>query len=188
MSIVGIDPSLTSCGIAVLSATATATRVDTLTAVGRDGKETDGFPERSDRIVAQTRRIAAQVPQDADMALIEDIPHGIKRFPSYRDRCVLWGGVYSTLRGRGIPIAVINPTTRAIWATGKGTKKPDVLAAVREMFPAERVRNDDEADALILAAIGAHHLGWPLPFETAPRHTTSLEKVVWPVISERTTA
>ncbi|ROZ88995.1 hypothetical protein [Gordonia sp. OPL2] len=181
MSIVGIDPSLTATGIAILDRDFfDAATVTKLTAVGRKGRETDRHPERSDRIVAQTRRIVAHVPPDAALVLIEDIPEGINRLPSYRDRCVLWGGVYSTLRGRGLPIVVINPTTRAVWATGKGTKKPDVLAAVRLMWPAVHIADDNEGDALILASIGAHHLGWTMPFETKPRHTTGLDKVEWP--------
>lgn len=59
-------------------------------------------------------------------------------------------------------------------------RKARVLAAVREMWPDETIRNDDEADALALATIGAHHLGWPLPFETKERHTTGLQAVEWP--------
>ena len=55
----------------------------------------------------------------------------------------------------------------------------DIIAAINEWWPGV-ARNDDEADALGLAAIGAHHLGDPMPFEIKPRHTTGLEKIAWP--------
>ena len=191
-AVVGIDPSLTACGIAILrpadgfSATGSA-RVSFLRSVGRSGRKGDGWDARSERVVAQTRRITAHIPRDGvELVVIEGPSYG-SAHGAQMDRHALWIGVYSTLRSRGIPIAVVAPGTREKWATGsvprgidRKARKARVLTAVREMFPDEPIRNDDEGDALILAAIGAHHLGWPLPFETKPRHTTGLAAVEWP--------
>lgn len=187
MSIVGIDPSLRAAGIAVLALSpATTTKLIAVAAVGRDGVKGDGYPQRSRRIVAQTRRILAQIPADADLAVIEGPSYG-SQHGAQMDRYALWMGVYSTLQARGVPIAVVAPRTREKWASGsvprgidRKARKARVLAAVREMWPGERIRSDDEGDALILASIGAHHLGWPLPFETKERHTTGLQAIEWP--------
>ena len=189
MKICGIDPSLTSAGIAVLTDESIYAPVDVLAlhAVGRPGKESDGWDERSDRIVAQTWRVLESIPRDVDLVVIEDLPSHVKLLPSFRDRCVLWGGIYSQLRARKTPVAVCNPAPREKWATGKvvrdlNTKqrKARVLEAVREQWPDRRIYNDDVADALTLAAIGALKLGWQLPFKIKPRHHEGLKVVAWP--------
>ena len=187
MSIVGIDPSLTSTGIAVLALHPVgSTKVMAVAAVGRDGTAGEGYPERARRIVAQTRRVISQIPADTELMVMEGPSYG-SQYGAQMDRHALWMGVYSTIQGRGVPIAVVAPGTREKWATGsvprgidRKVRKARVLAAVREMFPGERIRNDDEGDALILAAMGAHHLGWPMPFETKERHTTGLQAIDWP--------
>ena len=188
-TIVGIDPSLTSCGIAILGDESIYAPVDirSLSAIGNPGRETDGWDERSDRIVRQTRRVLECIPRDADLMVIEDLPSHVKLLPSFRDRCSLWQGIYSAVRARRTPIAVCNPATREKWATGKvvrdlSTKerKARVLAAVREQWPDTRIGNDDIADALTLAAMGALKLGWTLPFEIKERHHKGLDVVAWP--------
>lgn len=185
MTIVGIDPSLTAAGICVLrpadgfSATRDA-RIAFLRSVGRMGRKADGWRERSARIVAQTRRIVAHVPADATLVVIESMPAHMPPQPYLGDRWALWFGVHSSLAGR-VPIAVVNPSTRAAWATGKGNaKKADVLAAVRARWPDVTVADDNQADGVSLAEMGAHRLGWSLPFETGPRHDAGIKKVVWP--------
>lgn len=186
MSIVGIDPSLTACGIAVLDLELWGeTTIERLRSVGTAGRKGDGWTRRSDRIVAQTRRVVANIPAGAQLVVIESMPQSMARpLPSFGDRWALWFGIYSTLRARGVPIAVVMPSTRAQWATGKGdAEKSEVVAAVREQWPASRVADDNEADALTLAAMGAHHLGWPLPFETKERHMAGLDKIEWPEVS-----
>lgn len=182
MSVIGIDPSLASTGVAIIDSQVEDVEVVTL---GRKGRESDGWVERSDRIVAQVRRIAANVPRSCvDLVVIEAMPPGMKPQPWLGDRWALWFGLYSTLRGRGYPIAVVNPSSRAVWATGRGrAKKPEVLAAVREQWPAVRIHDDNQADALTLAAMGAHHLGWPLPFEIKDRHSTGLQAIEWPEVA-----
>ncbi|GAC71064.1 hypothetical protein [Gordonia soli] len=196
MSVVGIDPSLTACGIAVLhpckvrtiDGTRMETEVRTLTAVGRKGTAGEGYTERARRIVAQQRRIlrgtARQgwtgIPDDAELVVIEGPSYG-SQHGAQMDRHALWMGVYSSLQSRGVRIAVCAPQTRAKWATGRGNaRKGEVLAAAREQWPDERIPDDNCADALVLAAMGAHRLGWPLPFETKDRHTTGLDAIEWP--------
>ncbi|MCF8605138.1 hypothetical protein L5I01_17425 [Gordonia sp. HY442] len=176
-AVVGIDPSLTSCGIAVLAADG-HTRTWSVGHAGRDGAN---WAQRSDRIVAQTRLVLRQIPADAALVVVEDMPTMRHVLPSFIDRCALWFGLYSALRSRGTPIAVVNPKTRAKWATGNGNSgKRDVLAAVRADWPDLQIPNDDCADALTLAAMGALHLGRDLPFEIRRRHHAGIENIAWP--------
>ena len=187
MSVAGLDLSLRATGIAVLALSPVcATKLIATTTVGRDGIKGEGYPARARRIVAQTRRVLAQIPGDVELVVIEGPSYG-SQHGAQMDRYALWMGVYSSLQAQGVPIAVVAPGTREKWATGsvprgidRKARKARVLAAVRGMWPDARIRNDDEADALALASIGAHYLGWPLPFETKPRHTTGLQAVEWP--------
>ncbi|MCV7100062.1 hypothetical protein [Mycobacterium palustre] len=106
---------------------------------------------------------------------------------AYTHDCAgLWWGLYSGLRARKIPIAVITPGTRSKWATGSGrADKRAVLAAVRATWApwAKLITNDDVADALVLAEIGARHLGGQLHFPARRRHVEALAGISWPSIS-----
>ncbi|MDD7812608.1 crossover junction endodeoxyribonuclease RuvC [Mycobacterium sp. CSUR Q5927] len=179
MIVAGIDPSLTNCGIAILD----QGHPVHLDAVGHGGKDGASYDHRSRRIVSQCRCIigiiATHSPQ---LAVIEGPAYG-QNLPSNHDRAGLWWGLYSALRARKIHTVVIAPKTRALWATGNGNAdKRDVLQTVRTWWPTHRraIRNHDIADALVLAAIGAHHLGDPMPFQTKDRHTLALDAISWP--------
>lgn len=83
------------------------------------------------------------------------------------DRSGLWWFIYRAAAVRGIP--VIAPTTnqRMQYATGKGNAQKDiVLAAALRRWAAVDLQGNDEADALILAAIGARLMG--LPIDSVP--------------------
>lgn len=180
MIVVGIDPSLTNCGIAILHNGQPA-YLDTIGHPGHDGANYDN---RSDRIVSQCRAIITAttraVGDRIDLAVIEGPAYGAN-LPSNHDRAGLWWGLYSALRARKIPTAVVAPGTRAKWATGHGrASKTDVLTAVRTWWPNQAIRNHDIADAAVLAALGAFHLGEPMPFPVKDRHTLALEAIAWP--------
>lgn len=191
MIVAGIDPSLTSCGIAILA----AGQPVYLDAIGHPGRDGASYDHRSRRIVSQCRAIiwalADQCPDRnagvqprmrLDLAVIEGPAYG-QNLPSNHDRAGLWWGLYSALRAQRIPTAVVNPATRAKWATGHGrASKTDVLAAVRAWWPNHAIRNHDIADAAVLAAIGAHHAGDPMPFPVKDRHTLALEAISWPEV------
>jgi hypothetical protein len=198
--VVGLDLSLTNAGIAVL----TDGRPTLLTSVGHE-REGKSHAHRSRRIVSQSRAImdalglavapvqtaGELIPHDwrkIDLAVIEDqLEHG-PMLPSALDRSALWWGVYSALLAKRIPIAVMNPTTLKAWTTGKtrspikGEAKRQMLAEVKTWWPSIPVRNDDIGDALALAAMGAFHLGEPMPFEIKDRHRNNMEQVSWPEV------
>ena len=81
---------------------------------------------------------------------------------------------------KGKHYALVTPGQRMIYATGTGrADKDQVLAAVIRRYPAFDVASNDEADALILAAMGARHLGHPID-DLPLTHLRALDKVTWP--------
>lgn len=187
-TVVGIDPSLSSAGIAVL----VDGRPRLLRAVGSPAIPglAGHYPERSDRIGRQCRQILTTIDTWTEhtgnhwpeLAVIEGQAYGAN-MPSTSERSGLWWRLYASLRGRGVPIAVIAPKTRALWATGHGdADKPAVLTAARSWWPwaAGHIRNHDIADAAALALAGALHCGDPMPFPLKPQHHNRLKAAQWP--------
>ncbi|NUS59160.1 MAG: hypothetical protein HOV66_30530, partial [Streptomycetaceae bacterium] len=77
---------------------------------------------------------------------------------------------------------VVEVTTGGVkkYATGKGNAgKDEVLAAVVRRYPDVEVSNNNEADALVLRAMGCDHLGQPLAV-VPQTHRAALDKVAWP--------
>jgi Holliday junction resolvasome RuvABC endonuclease subunit len=176
--VVGIDPSLTSAGIAILQ----DGNPVLLTSLGHAGHDADTWLIRSRRIVSQSRAIVAALPTQIDIALIEGPSYGSK-FGDPWDRAALWHGLYAALSAKRVPVAVVAPKTRAKWATGKGNaNKAQVLEAVRDDWAdwRSRIRNHDISDALVMAAMGACHLGDPLPIRVPEWRVKGLEAVAWP--------
>jgi crossover junction endodeoxyribonuclease RuvC len=88
------------------------------------------------------------------------------------------------------PYAVVTPQQLKKYATGYGSGKncgkDKVLAAAIRRYPMAEVDGNDVADALVLAAMGADHLGCPLA--TVPQANRSvLAGVTWPEVRERVT-
>lgn len=181
----GIDASLTSTGLAVL--------IDgipsMLHSLGHKGHDADSYLVRGRRIVSQARAVvqALSLPPQIDLALIEGPSYG-SHYGDQWDRAGLWWGIFSALAAKKVPIAVVSPKTRAKWATGKdvegngNSKKPAVFAAVKDEWTDVRahIRNDDIADALTIAAMGALWLGDPLPIQVHKWRVKGLESVAWP--------
>jgi len=77
---------------------------------------------------------------------------------------------------------VVTTQQLKIYATGKGTKvdKDDVLAAMIKRYPDVEIAGNDGADALALAALGAHYFGCRL--RPVPQtHERALAMVAWPL-------
>jgi Holliday junction resolvasome RuvABC endonuclease subunit len=177
MIVAGIDPSLTCTGVAVI----TDGQITALRSAGWHGQDAASEEERSDRVVGQMHLVFSLIPANADLVVIER--------PLYRsttghafDRAGLWRGLYAQIRSRGTDIALIHISTLKIWATGKGNaEKDEIVEHTQLRWPDQQIRNDNEADALSLAEIGAVKLGEKLPF-VKPRHHLVLQKsgCTWP--------
>ncbi|MFI7527516.1 hypothetical protein [Nocardia salmonicida] len=182
MIVVGIDPSLTGTGLAVL--TAREGRVDTaLRTIGSTGKRSDTWAMRAARLTKLRNELMRHVPRGATLAVLEGPSYGSPT-PGQHDNAWFRGKVYDALTSLGIPIAVCPPKTRAKWATDNGNSgKADVAVAVSRLWPVVEWRGDDEADALALASIGAQHIGMPVPYLILERHKLALAKIEWPTIN-----
>lgn len=177
MIVCGLDPSLTSTGIAILR----DGQPVALNTVGHGTRNGSSYAHRSDRIVSQCRAVVDALPTAAiDLAVIEG-PAYAHANASTHDSAGLWWGLFSALRAKRIPTAVVAPMTAKKWASGQGrAEKQEILTSARSWFPDHAIRNDDIADALVLALLGAFKLGEPMPFKIKRRHYTAIEAINWP--------
>ena len=179
-TIVGIDPSLTSAGVAVLR----GGKPVHLSHHGYSGHSGASYQMRSRRVRKQVLDVCAIIRDHTaypDLVVIEEHPYAVRACGAEFDRSGLWHGIFGQLDYLGWPIAVVHPGTHKRWITGCGAaKKREVVETMRAWYPGQPIANDDEADALGHALIGAFHLGDPMPFPVKDRHHSGLEKVVWP--------
>jgi len=168
--VVGLDLSLTSTGWA---------RINTTTETGRITPKGTGH-DRLGHILEDIFRIVF----DADLITVEGPSFGSGqaiRQNGHHERAGLWWLVTHHLWVVGVPFAVIPPATLKRYATGKGNATKDaVLAAAIRRYPQVGFDGNDQADALILAAMGADHLGQPIA--TMPGvQRAALNAVEWPL-------
>lgn len=190
MIVAGIDPSLTSAGIAVLRDGQPAL----LTSLGHGSVSVNNYAHQSRRIVSQSRAVMAalvglgpETPKwvvdstgiaTIDLAVIEGPAWGLNSASSHA-MAGLWWGIYSALLAKRIPVAVVQPSTLKQFATGKGNAdKKAMLAAAKQWCP--RVRGDDQADAAWLACMGHIHLGGYPPVALTDWRLNNMKSVVWP--------
>lgn len=160
--VIGIDLSLTGTGLADLSVD--KGRFDNVETYGTKGKRGDNYKRRGDRLREMADYIyswATAGPVDPALVVIEGPSLG-NRQGSQFDRSGLWWLVVDQFMQNGIDVLVVPPKTRAKYATGNGNSGKDVVVAhVIEQYGhlwEGYVRNDNEADAMVLAAIGARYL------------------------------
>lgn len=167
--VAGLDISLTGTGVATLGGT---TRVPT------KGRRKDTILERHNRMKHITDTVLTEVGT-VDLACVEGPVSYATPGGSTWDRGGLWWRIVAALLERDIPVAVIPPTSRAKYATGNGaSRKTAVLEAARSRYGAI-LESDDEADALILRAMGLHWLEQPLS-EVPDGHRAALAGCAWP--------
>lgn len=185
MRVIGIDPSLTSTGVAVIDADLhiTTHRVESAPPKRARGDKTPpSLLERRERIriiVDQATALVLPWHSRVDLAVIEGPSYGSVGAGQW-ERGWLWGALVDRLAIAEVPVAVVPPTVRAKWATGSGAAgKSPVAVHLSRMWPdLDASLSDDEWDAVTLASIGAQHLAL-LPVELA-RHREQLAKVAWP--------
>lgn len=173
--VIGVDPSLTNCGIA--------------SSHGWLKVVSTPSPKKTD-ITWATRKTRIERVRDDTLRLCAGAALVVIEGPSYRsvdfsafDRAHLWWEIYDALLRDGLPVAVMAPASRMQYATGKGQAAKlkvfeaakDRLGGVWESFEA----SEDLADAAWLCCAGAEHLGVPL-VELPKTHRAALAKVAWP--------
>lgn len=155
MKVTGLDLSLTSTGLAVLvDGTAHVTRLGS-TPAG------DTVTHRHHRLLWIANEVLEWCT-GSDLVVLEGPSYGSTTGHQH-DRSGLWWLVVHRVLNAGLPLAVVPPTSRARYATGKGNAGKDaVLVAVVRRYPEVDVTGNDQADALVLAAMGARKLGHPI--------------------------
>lgn len=179
--VVGIDVSLTSTGIAHLHIAGGMVIASTVAVLSK-GHRGDTLAQRH----ARMRDIRGQISdwlygtrESPTLTVIEGPSYGSTGGSAW-DRAGLWWRVAGMAMACG-PVAVVAPTTRAKWATGKGNAdKAAVAAAMARYAPAVDITNSDEADALALAYMGAQKIGW-INASGAAQYKV-LDSVTWPEI------
>ena len=171
MEILGVDPSTTSTGVALISDGSITTA-----AILSTGKRGDSLPMRVVRLNALVEGVRPWVRPGA-LVVIEGPAFGAPGGSTW-DRAGLWHRLVAMFYELGCEVAVVGNTTRAKWATGSGTSdKAGVAVAVSRLAPEVRIGTSDEADALVLALMGAQALG--LRPQTQAR-AESVRVAVWP--------
>lgn len=184
MIVVGLDLSLTSTGMAIFD-NGLLTEVDN---VKSKGKATDTLYDRYIRhdrlqqdILDFTLGYVGGLP---DLVVIESPSFG-SIGGSAHDRSGLWWRVASGVMDWAVPVGMVAPTTRAKYATGSGATKDKkvVVAHVIERYVNEstpRITNDDQADAVALAAMGCRWLGEPVEAYLPEANLEAMRGAKWP--------
>lgn len=159
LRVLGIDPSLSSTGWALASAGLYGDPGWTRGTIKTKPVSTHPLTLlRFDEILSALD--AALGPLQPNLAVIEGPAFAQSNGKSH-ERAGLWWAIYNHIaRERSISTLVIGPTLRSKYATGRGNAgKDEVMLAVAKRYPEANVSNNNEADAVALAAMGARWLG-----------------------------
>jgi Holliday junction resolvasome RuvABC endonuclease subunit len=175
MRVLGVDPSLRLSGVArVVDGVLDATRIPT--------EKVRTLREQRDQvryIVGKILRFAG----DVDLAVIESMYVPTRegaQAGAVTQRAWVWGLVVDQLFER-CPVVEVTTKQRAKYAADNGNAdKAAVTAAVKAAYPNLRIRDDNEADAIALAAMGARHLGEPIDGTGTPKQLQVMAAVAWP--------
>lgn len=193
MLIIGVDPSLTSTGLAALTTWATGPlsdgpHWDVRTVHSSAPKVPTEYAQlkRMQLLVSQVDGILDQVCQQAgprtiDLAVIE-APAFSKNNGMAHERAGLWWLLFHALTQRACPVLVIKPNLRAKYATGRGNAgKDEVMLAASRRYPTAAITNNNESDAVVLAAMGARMRGEPVD-QVPAGHQAAMKTLAYAVL------
>lgn len=177
---IGIDPSLTATGVAMYT-DADGWRVGHVaTAPHTDGLR--GLFARLDTITDGVLALVGGRFEPTDLVVIEGytLTASAGRGPLLAN----WYHLARHLHDAGISPVVIDPATRVKYATGNGKGgKDQVMAHTYRRFPGAGVNTNDEADAVMLAALGRHLAGASIEPVPLPATHLSVEKRFAPPVT-----
>jgi crossover junction endodeoxyribonuclease RuvC len=190
VKVTGLDLSLTGSGVATISAVSDNVRAPYATVEEHGSRPTT--PDLTAR-GARLRSVAAPVIRachGSDLVMIEDLYMG-SGTGGQLDRAGLWWIVVNSLTATGACVVPVTNNHLKMYAIGKGggkgTDKDYVLAAVIRRYPTVAVQSNNTADALVLAAMGARHLGCPIDPDLPETHLRAMRAVHWPVVERSVT-
>jgi hypothetical protein len=179
-TVYGLDLSLTSTGIS-----------DGLTSTALIAGDRDGH----DRLEYHRRTIRDRIPEETSLVVIEGPAMALSYRPGVEEMTYLRGLIKHDLWKRRIPYAVCPPQHRIIYACGVANPAKDYPANRRKTIAKGMVRDAviarygvpcegrgryDQSDAVVLAAMGLHWLGYPLAV-LPDTHRRALDGVTWPL-------
>lgn len=165
--VVGLDLSLTATGIAL-----------------PDGHLLTLAPGKGLRGVARLHDIRAAAftliaPYATTLVTIEGPAYSRALGAGHHEAAGLWWLIVYELTARGIPHAVVPPTSLKKYATGRGNAtKPDMRMALYQRADLD-LRDDNQVDAAWLRYAGLDALGHPV-VDLPKAHRDTLTKVAWP--------
>ncbi|QDH92853.1 RuvC-like Holliday junction resolvase [Gordonia phage Bakery] len=202
-TVIGLDLSLTSTGIATLTYDPTngdhTVELQAITSAPapkpRDAKgklEPQTLGDREARLT-RLRQAIVGACRGADLVCVEGPSFGSNNSGTW-DRGGLWWLVVTGLARLEVPHADVPPATVKKFACDNGTAaKVAVAAGITRMWPDQHPHGDDQFDALALASIAlvlsvprvtADTVG--MPFRVLERHRQAIAKVVLPESPRRT--
>ena len=173
MRVLGLDLSLTATCLALVD-TDDRLVVDTWTHGTKP--TTDDLDARLHRLDQITDHVASL--DRLGLVVVEGPSLGQRAQAGTFERAGLWWLTLARLRPH-VPVVEVPPSTLKRYATGKGNASKDaVLLAVARRYPHVDVQSNDEADALVLASMGARHLSAPID-DLPKTHTAAMDAVLW---------
>jgi crossover junction endodeoxyribonuclease RuvC len=173
--VVGLDLSLTGTGVAASSGVATFKPAARITP-SKKNPITDHIRMRWVR-----ERVLNFVEENSPrMVVVEGLAFN-SRTGKATERAGLWWLINMPLWEAEIPVAVVAPTTRAMYGTGRGNADKETVFAetLRRFGGIFDIKNNNEADAVLLYAMGMERLGAPL-VDLPATHTRAMGSVNWP--------
>ena len=169
-AVVGIDPSISSSGVAVHQPERSVARTRVLVVPTREQGQ-DHF-NRMERMHFGANGVIAKVPYNS-LVLYEGPAFGAKG-ASFHDLAGFWWKLYELLATGWSDVIVVPPTTLKKFATGKGTaKKEEVMLAAVRRWPDLNITGNDTADAAVLMQMGRVLTG-TADFEMPKTHMEAL--------------
>lgn len=179
--IVAIDPSLQSTGLAVLGPSQVEPYWAVRTLRSTPQPNELGNLRRMEKLTAQMRRSIGEMSYGTHLRLgVIEAPAYSKNNGMAHERAGLWWMLFQMLVGHGMPVLVVKPNLRSKYATGNGNAgKDEVLLAASRRYPGVPMTNNNEADAVVLAAMGARYFG--VPVDQLPKtHLDAMKTLIAP--------
>jgi crossover junction endodeoxyribonuclease RuvC len=170
---IGLDMSLTGTGFCLYGSG--KTNIETI-------KTT---PKTCDndlaRLIYITDEVMKRIPSDTKMICIEDFftPQNAKQLGSAIKLAMLGASIRIALYKIAIPFYIVAPSQIKKYGVGSGAAQKSII--VREVFKRYglEVKDDNQADACIMAHLAHDILWYPMLTENAPKYQVEvIEKVV----------
>lgn len=182
--VTGLDLSLTHTGVTrIAQGDALGHEVRVRSVLSKPPARRKGDPPPSVAVrSARLRRLAGEIVTlcaGSDLVCVEGPSYASQGAGTW-DRAGLWWLVVGRLTGAGLNVVEIPPSNVKTYATGKGNADKDaVLAAVVRRYTHVEITGNDEADSVVLAAMGARFAGFPIEASLPQTHLRSVETVRW---------